>query len=257
VRLVTFNVMHGRAPDDGQVDLDRFAAAVRDLDADVLALQEVDRGQPRSHGADLTRVAAEATGAVSYRFAAALSGLPGRWRRADDEEPAGTPQYGVALLSRQAILSSRIVRLPTLPGRVPVWFAGRRHPVIVSDEPRVALVATLAAPGGAITIVCTHLSYLPGWNVVQLRRLVSAVGRAEPLVVMGDLNMSGARAARATRLRPLAVAGTYPADSPHRQLDHVLVRGPLSAGSDGVARRLPLSDHRALDVVLRDERRLA
>ena len=35
------------------------------LDPDILALQEVDRDQPRSHLADLTAVAAEAMGAVS------------------------------------------------------------------------------------------------------------------------------------------------------------------------------------------------
>ncbi len=63
VRLATFNVLHGRSPRDGRVDLDRFASVVRALDADVLALQEVDRDQPRSHGADLTAVAAEAMGA--------------------------------------------------------------------------------------------------------------------------------------------------------------------------------------------------
>ena len=48
---------------DDKVDVDRLAAAVASLDADVLALQEVDRDQPRSHLADLTAVAAEAMGA--------------------------------------------------------------------------------------------------------------------------------------------------------------------------------------------------
>ena len=58
MRIATFNILHGRSPDDDRVDVDRLAAAVRDLDADVLALQEVDRDQPRSLGADLTAVAA-------------------------------------------------------------------------------------------------------------------------------------------------------------------------------------------------------
>ncbi|WP_414638374.1 endonuclease/exonuclease/phosphatase family protein, partial [Actinomycetospora sp.] len=51
MRLATWNVQHGRSHEDGRVDLDRFAAAVGELDADVLALQEVDRVQPRSSGA--------------------------------------------------------------------------------------------------------------------------------------------------------------------------------------------------------------
>jgi hypothetical protein len=54
-----------------------------------LALQEVDRDQPRSHLADLTVVAAEAMGAVTHRFAAALSGTPGAtWIAASRERPS-------------------------------------------------------------------------------------------------------------------------------------------------------------------------
>ena len=64
MRLVTFNILHGRSPADGRVDIDRFAAAVASLDADVLALQEVDRLQERSEYADFTAVAAEAMGAT-------------------------------------------------------------------------------------------------------------------------------------------------------------------------------------------------
>ncbi len=37
MRLATFNVLHGRAPADGRVDLDRFAAAVRALDRVLLS----------------------------------------------------------------------------------------------------------------------------------------------------------------------------------------------------------------------------
>jgi hypothetical protein len=77
VRIATFNILHGRSPVDDRVDVERLAAAVKTLDADVLGLQEVDRDQPRSLGADLTAVAAEAMGAVDSQFVAALSGTPG------------------------------------------------------------------------------------------------------------------------------------------------------------------------------------
>jgi endonuclease/exonuclease/phosphatase family metal-dependent hydrolase len=90
MRLATFNILHGRSPDDGRVDLGRLASAVRDLDADILALQEVDRDQPRSGGADLTAVAAEAMGALDHRFVAALAGTPGAlWSAATGEEQPG------------------------------------------------------------------------------------------------------------------------------------------------------------------------
>ena len=80
MRVATFNILHGRNPADDVVDVATYAAAITALDADVLALQEVDRNQPRSHGADLTAVAAEAMGAVAHRFVAAMTGSPGATR---------------------------------------------------------------------------------------------------------------------------------------------------------------------------------
>jgi endonuclease/exonuclease/phosphatase family metal-dependent hydrolase len=248
VRLTTFNVLHGKSLVDDRVDLERFAAAIAGLDADLIALQEVDRDQPRSHRADLVAVAAEASGAVAACFAPALSGLPESWSRATGREPAGTPLYGVALLSRHPVSAWQLVRLPRLPGRVPVLFPGRRRPVVVRDEPRVALVARVEAPAGSLTVVSTHLSFIPFWNVVQLRRLLPALGRDEPLVLMGDLNMGPRRAARATRLRPLAAGSTFPAHAPDEQIDHILARGGLTATSPPHVRRLAVSDHCALSV---------
>src|SRR5919199_1800021 len=188
MRLTTFNVLHGRSPEDGRVDVDRYAAAVRSLDADVLALQEVDRDQPRSGGADLTAAAAEALGAAHYRFGAALAGPPGGTGVAatGDEQP-GSAGYGIALLSRYPVHSWGTLRLPALPVRVPLLVPSRRLPVIVTDQPRVAVVAVIATPLGAMTVVTTHLSFVPGWRGVQLRRLLRALpNRQEPVVLMGD-----------------------------------------------------------------------
>src|SRR5581483_10134809 len=101
MRMATFNILHGRDIDDEEVDVDRLADCVRRLDADVLALQEVDYDQPRSAMADLTAVAAEAMGAVSHRFVAAISGTPGAtWMAATGDEQPGAAAYGIALLSR-------------------------------------------------------------------------------------------------------------------------------------------------------------
>jgi endonuclease/exonuclease/phosphatase family metal-dependent hydrolase len=250
VRIATFNILHGRSPEDDTVDVDRLAAAVADLDADVLGLQEVDRDQPRSRGADLTSVAAEAMGAVDSQFVAALAGTPGgTWMAATGEEQPGSASYGIALLSRYPVLSWRVVRLPVPPSRVPMWFRGSRRPVLVHDEPRVAVAAVIDGPFGEFTVANTHLSFLPGWNVLQLRRLLrSLTGTREPLALIGDLNMEPRRAARVSGLRALASAPTFPVEAPTQQLDHVLVRGDLRATGPAEARRLPLSDHRALVV---------
>jgi len=100
-----------------------------------------------------------------------------------------------------------------------------------------------------VTVTNTHLSFIPGWNALQLHSLVrSLTGTREPLVVVGDLNMARRRAAQVSGLRPVATAATFPVDGPDQQLDHVLVRGRLQATAPAVAHRLPLSDHRALTV---------
>ena len=251
MRVATFNILHGRSPVDGAVDVDRFAQAVADLDADVLALQEVDRDQPRSHGADLAAVAAEAVGAGAHRFAATMAGEPGRgWRPARGDEPPGTPAYGVALVSRLPVRDWRVVRLPRLGLPVPVWFRGRPAPVVVVDEPRAALVATLDRPDGPVTVAATHLSFLPGWNVLQLRRLVGALTGAPRVVLLGDLNLTTCPATRTSRMRSVASGATFPADRPRQQLDHVLVRGLSQPATEGRPVHLPLSDHRALVVDL-------
>lgn len=248
MRVATFNVLHGRSLADGLVDPSRLAAAVRELDPDVLALQEVDRDQPRSHGADLTAIAAEAMGAVAWRFVPALIGTPdGSWPAAVGVEPPGAPAYGIALLSRHPVRSWQVLRLPVLPIRVPLRFRGSR-PVLVRDEPRVAVVAEVQAPAGGLTVAATHLSFVRGWNAVQLRALRQALdGAPEPLVLLGDLNLSLRTARLVSGMRPLAVGPTFPADAPRRQIDHVLGRG---VGSAAAARThaLSLSDHRALSV---------
>ncbi len=99
----------------------------------------------------------------------------------------------------------------------------------------------------------THLSFLPGWNRLQLRRVVRALGaRPAPRVLMGDLNMSLRSAVRVSGLRPAAEAPTFPVEHPTRQIDHVLVEGLPRAllPARGEARDLGLSDHRALVVDL-------
>src|SRR5437763_15034920 len=224
MRMATFNILHGRSLDDGKVDIDRLADCVRRLDADVLALREVACDQPRSAMAALTAVAAEAMGAVSHRFVAAIAGTPGAtWMAATGDEQPGTASYGIALLSRYKALTWQVLRLPRIPAKFPMYLPGPGKVMIVDEEPRAAVVARFDTDLGPITVASTHLSFVPGWNRVQLRRLYGDLrGFPGPRVLMGDLNMTPPSPRRWSRMWSLGEATTFPADEPCHQLDHIL-----------------------------------
>ena len=165
------------------------------------------------------------------------------------------PTYGIGLVSRLPV--ERWVRIPlgTSPVSLPLLVDARR-PALVRDEPRLGLAAVLA-PGAPVgTVVATHLSFAPGFNVAQLTRLVRAVRRLpRPVVLLGDLNMPGpVPTAVLPRWRSLAREATFPAALPRIQFDHALVRDhpdrPLPAVAAFETVLTPISDHRALAVDL-------
>jgi endonuclease/exonuclease/phosphatase family metal-dependent hydrolase len=248
MRLATFNILHGRTLADGVVDLDRLRRAVRTIDADVLAMQEVDCDQPRSEKADLTAVAAEAMGAVSHRFVAALAGTPGAtWIAATGEEQPGTAGYGISLLSRYPARNWQVLRLPRIPVRFPMYLPGPRRVMVVREEPRAVVIAQLDTPAGPLTVANTHLSFVPGWNRVQLRRLRRDLGGLPgPRILMGDLNLTPPRPTQWTGMRSLAAAPTFPADEPSRQLDHILTDDPRITMVSCATPDVAVSDHRPL-----------
>ena len=255
MRLATFNLLHGRSLSDGVVHAGRVAAAVADLDADVLGLQEVDRAQPRSGLLDLTAIAADALKAPVHRFAAAVVGTPGQqwqpWRSDDDNDH---PLYGIALVSRWPVLRWQITPLPAAPVRSPVYIP-KAGLLLLKDEPRVLLAAVVETPAGPMTVATTHLSFVPGWNVRQLRTAIRALRTLPaPRVLLGDLNLPAGPARAFSGWRPLARAATYPSPAPRAQLDHILA-DPRGAGPLGrvIQVRTPqaaVSDHRPLVVHL-------
>lgn len=252
MRLATFNILHGRTPADGVVDPQRLSDAVRLLDPDILALQEVDRMQTRSNLADLTAVAAAAMNAVSYHFAAALAGTPGAtWMAATGSELPDSAAYGVSLLSRYPAAHWQVLRLPRIPVTFPLYLRHARKMIMVHEEPRSVIIGQLQTPGGDLVVANTHLSFVPGWGrrqLIRVRRDLAAF--PDPVILMGDLNMAGARPATITGYRSLAEHPTFPVAEPDQQLDHILLRGRYGEVEASSAPVLPLSDHRALVVDL-------
>ena len=252
MRLATFNMMHGQSLLDGRVDIGRFRAAIATLDADVLTLQEVDRDQPRSHRLDLAGEAANVLGA-HFRFVPTLYGTPGQeWRAAtgqDGSHEAGQgPRYGIALLSRLPVRTWYVRRLPAAPIPSPLLLPGpERRMRLMQDEPRVVLAARIDTPAGPLTVATTHLSFVPGWNALQLvrvtRRLLELPG---PWLLAGDLNLPGPLPRLLSGWRQLARSATYPANQPRVQIDHVLGHGDLPPVVGAHTVGTSVSDHLAL-----------
>ena len=153
LRLASFNVLHGRSLADGQVSTERLVERAPPSDADVLALQEIDRNQARSGGVDQTRAIAEGMGAAAWRFEPALIGEPagpgGRRRRATSATP--TPATASGLVSTPARRRWHVVRLPAARVRAPVAVpGGRGRFIMLADEPRVSLAAEVETAVGPL-----------------------------------------------------------------------------------------------------------
>lgn len=253
MRFASFNLLSGMSLADGRYDADRLRSAAKTLDADVVGLQEVDRYQPRTSGLDQTRLVAEALGAEHWRFVPALVGTPGGvWRPAGKADEAGTEaSYGVGLVSRYPLSDWRVLRMAPARVRAPVMIPGSRQLIWLDDEPRVALSATVTTPTGRLTVCAVHLSFVPGWNGDQLRRVTKHLRSLPgPRILLGDLNMPPPVPRLLTGWTTLARARTYPSPDPRIQLDHVLGHGALPPVLSVSTPELQVSDHRALVVEL-------
>ena len=261
--------------------------AVAALDADVIGLQEVDVDQPRSGRVHQVRTVAEALGAPHWHFAASVVGTPGErvWDPADEshdhsshphlrwvpghgrsvragetadigpesDEPTG-PLYGVGLVSRLPVLEWRTTRFEAAPWTLPLLVPAQPRPrlVRVPDEPRAAVAAVVEGRHSPFTVVTAHLSFVPGYNIRQLRALRRwLVDLPRPLVLLGDFNLPGTVPARVTGWTPLVRQRTYPSMGPRVQLDHVLADGFTAhqlATAVPEVHLLPVSDHAAVTV---------
>ncbi|WP_339132378.1 endonuclease/exonuclease/phosphatase family protein [Streptomyces sp. f51] len=295
VRFATFNVLHGRTLVDGRpVSLPGaggpevpLVRAVASLDADVVALQEVDRFQERSGGVDQAAAAAEGSGAPHWRYASAFHGtartgggwvpersVPGLRVYGPRATEAGdrVPSHGIALLSRLPVRHWRARRLAPAPVPMPLRTPGHRGLTVSRDQPRAALAAVLEGSRGPFTVVAVHLSFVPGWNLLQLLAVRAWIADLPgPRVLLGDFNLPGALPrtvlgpAGPARGGPGSAPGgplprgwrdmartpTYPAHRPVVQLDHVLATGIAAGAAVGAhAPATPVSDHRPLVVDL-------
>ncbi len=239
--MLSYNIHHAEGV-DGKLDLPRIAAVIKGADADLVALQEVDRQVARSGAVDQPAELARLTG-MQVAFGANI--------------PFGTGEYGNAVLSRQAILES----------------ANHALPNVEAGEQRGVLAVRLEWPaaGTSLHFLATHLDHrrdereriASAEAINELAgKLVEAAKTAdpkrEPLVVLaGDLNATPeskplAKLAEQWRSASSVPQPTIPVDRPLRQIDYVLFRPAArwKVVSTTVLDEPIASDHRPILAVL-------
>ena len=243
--------------------------AIQSLDSDIYTLQEVDHFLPRSQSRPQMRDIAESIGARDWAMGPSVIGTPGEsWRKKHDHEPEIITNasshtelmhecYGIGIVSKIPVLSWHRLNLGNsplgLPLVVPGDESGKGRPrfIYVKDEPRLALAAVLE---NGFTVINTHLSFVPGFNLAQLRRvkkwgLELAASTGTRAVVVGDLNLPKNLPIVASDWKSLVTQNTYPSWGGKIQFDYILTPD-LAFGEYSVRNFAPtgVSDHLPIGV---------
>ena len=243
-------------------DFAGLAAAAADLGSDVIAIQEVDHGLARSNNAFQTRDIAMAMGAKNWAFAPAIIGSPeGKWEKANNDMATNlksnsvidSGSYGIGIVSKISVikwhrlnLGRSIVGMPLL---IPDTETGKAKSIYIKDEPRLAIAAELE---NGWTVINTHLSFVPGMNLLQLRKLKSwADSFGEKVLLLGDFNLPGGIPAIGSNWQSLHVQNTYPSWKPKIQFDYILSKGvALKDVIQVPTTKSAISDHLPLSIEL-------
>ncbi len=155
LRVASYNI-HACIGTDGRFDPPRIAAVIREMDADVIALQEVEHHLIDNE--DLLDYLARTTG---YQ---AVAG-PTLMRE--------TRHYGNALLTRMPIIDSYSRDISVAP-----------------YEPRAVIEAHLSAGNKTVMVMATHLGLWPAERRMQVRQLLLLLEQqsTDVTLLLGDLN---------------------------------------------------------------------
>jgi endonuclease/exonuclease/phosphatase family metal-dependent hydrolase len=184
VRVVTWNIHHAAGNDDCKapapttppaaecaLNLQRVGDIVRSFEADVVALQEVDRFWGRTGNVDQASALGTMTGMrVCYG---------GNLDHQADDHAAQPHQYGTLILTKAPLGACWNTLLPRAS---------------TSTEQRGLLHAEIDVQGIRFHIFNTHLHTTIAERTVQAPAVDALVGPAAPAIVVGDFNAQPAEA---------------------------------------------------------------
>jgi endonuclease/exonuclease/phosphatase family metal-dependent hydrolase len=222
LRIMTFNIHHGEGL-DGKLDLERVAKVIVDSGADIVGLQEVDRGVERTKSRDILKELADLTG-LGYAFGKNIDLQGG--------------DYGNAVLTRFPIVSE----------------GNRLLELIGGGEQRGVLQTVLEVHGRRVLVLTTHFDHRRDSaqrprSAEEMREMAAQWGDG-PIVMLGDFNdVPGSQAyvtlTSVARDAWAAVGAgdgyTIPVDVPTRRIDWILLRG--IDPTDAQVVRTDASDH--------------
>ncbi len=211
LRVLTYNIHKGIGGIDRRYKIDRIAGVISHYAPDLVLLQEVDDGVPRSKR---HRQVDELSQRLQMRYSAFQPNVRLK-----------VGQYGNAILSRYPLHNVVDVDLTVGPKK-------RRRAQVARVQLRIeGHMRTLLA-------INVHLGLAGFERKIQLRRLIAhdSVSRAHaqtPVVLGGDFNDVWASLGRAClaphRFHPATMnAKTFPARFPVRPLDSIHYRGPIA-----------------------------
>lgn len=224
--VATYNV-HRCVGRDGRQDPLRVAEVLRELNAPLIGLQEVE---------SMVQGAPQEQQLLDIVLATGLRAVPGPTMVRPDAT------YGNALLTREPPLAIRRHDL-TVPGR----------------EPRGAVDVDLPLGGYTVRAVVAHLGLRSAERRWQVRRLLEILGDGHrgPTILLADLNewFAWGRPLRwlDRRLGHARACGTFPARFPVFALDRIWVSAPaciVTARTHRTAAALAASDHLPLVAVV-------
>jgi endonuclease/exonuclease/phosphatase family metal-dependent hydrolase len=258
--------------DDLQSAVENLVGAMQKLDeqvhSDIYGFQEVDHFLPRSHSRPQMRDIAETLGARDWAMAPSVIGTPGeKWRKLNSSEPQVISNksshlelmhesYGIGIVSKVPVISWHRLNLGNSPIGMPLIVpgdeSGRGKPrfIYVHDEPRLAIAAVLE---NGWVVINTHLSFVPGVNLAQLKRLKKwaiklGAENNSRTIILGDLNLPKNLPVIASDWISLVQQNTYPSWGAKIQFDYILAQGlregkyhPLVISHLGISDHLPLA----------------